>query len=331
MSFSVETRSEWTEWSAYNLALGIPEQKVTAQLSANGFAANDAARLLRRIKRNPVFSATLKAANNLKKWIALNEALLELEKQRFNFSEIPCVSGLSSTAFHRDYYCANRPVVLNDVADKWPAMKKWNLDFFRKKLGDELVKYQSGRSHKDHRDSFTDHTVETKFSNYLNILGRKDCPSNCYLIAHDHLLEREPFKILLRDIVFDKRYLDGADIDGRVFFWLGPKGSMTPMHRDLGNVYLAQIRGRKSIKLIPSKQLHLVYNESGYYSDVDFERFSYDDFPLLRRAHISEVILNPGQMLFIPIGWWHHVKSLDRTISITGNNFRFNNRMKAIF
>lgn len=327
----MKTQRDWIEWCAYNLALGISEQSIAVELASNGFKPADAEQLLRRIKGNAIFAATQHVADRLKKWIALNEAFLDLESQRFDFGEVPCVSRLSSEVFHRDFYCANRPVVINDVVGKWPAMKKWNLDFFREKLGNELVRYQSDRSDEDHRDSFTDHTVESKFSDYLDILSRDDCGSNCYLIAHDHLLEREPFKILLRDIVFDKRYLEDSNVDGRVFFWLGPAGCMTPMHRDLGNVFLAQVSGRKSIKLIPAKQMHLVYNETGYYSEVDFENFSFDDFPLLKRAHISEVILKPGQMLFIPIGWWHHVKSLDRTISITGNNFKFNNSMKAIF
>lgn len=30
-----------------------------------------------------------------------------------------------------------------------------------------------------------------------------------------------------------------------MFFWLGPKGAKTPLHRDLGNVFLVQVWGRK--------------------------------------------------------------------------------------
>ncbi|WP_223259828.1 hypothetical protein [Ralstonia pseudosolanacearum] len=30
-----------------------------------------------------------------------------------------------------------------------------------------------------------------------------------------------------------------------MFFWLGPKGAKTPLHRDLGNVFLVLVRGRK--------------------------------------------------------------------------------------
>jgi Cupin-like domain len=194
------------------------------------------------------------------------------------------------------------------------------------------VRYQSGRSPTDHRDSFVDHTVTASFNDFLDAVERSprtgDRP---YLIAHDRLLDKAPFRSLLEDIDFDPRYLDGKDTRGRVFFWLGPPGSMTPMHRDLGNVYLAQIMGRKLIRLVPSKELHLMYNEFGYHSEADFDALSFDDFPLLKGAHIIEEVIRPGDFLFIPVGWWHFVKSLDTTITITGNNFRFPNALRPIF
>ena len=77
--------------------------------------------------------------------------------------------------------------------------------------------------------------------------------------------------------------------------------------------------------------MHRVYNDLGYHSEVDFDRPSLDDYPLLRDAKISEVIVHPGEILFIPLGWWHHVKALDQAITITGNNFRFPNAFAAIF
>jgi hypothetical protein len=34
-------------------------------------------------------------------------------------------SGLSVEAFIAEYELPNRPVILTDIADKWPARKKW--------------------------------------------------------------------------------------------------------------------------------------------------------------------------------------------------------------
>ncbi len=327
----MQSQLRWIEWAARNLAMGVVERKILDELMASGYEEAHASAMLREIRSSPLFPAILRTASDLNKWTSLAEALLELESQQYDFQRIPKLANLSSTVFHRDYYCTNRPVIITDVVEKWPALKKWNLDFFRKEFGNELVRYQKGRSHNDHRDAFIDHTVETHLAQYLDLLNQNATNADYYLIAHDHLLERTPFKKLLGDIEFDSRYFDANSTDGRVFFWLGPPGSMTPMHRDLGNVYMAQLLGRKSVTLIPSKQLHLVYNEHGYHSEVDFENISLSDYPLLKHAFIANIILEPGEILFIPIGWWHHVKSLDITLSITGNNFAFGNHLRALF
>jgi len=36
---------------------------------------------------------------------------------------------------------------------------------------------------------------------------------------------------------------------------------------------------------------------------------------------VMEVRLNPGDLLFIPLAWWHWVKSLDVSISLSLDNF----------
>ena len=38
-----------------------------------------------------------------------------------------------------------------------------------------------------------------------------------------------------------------------------------------------------------------------------------------------EVTLNPGDALFVPLGWWHQVASLDFSVTITHTNFRWPN------
>ena len=145
------------------------------------------------------------------------------------------------------------------------------------------------------------------------------------------MLERPSLKPPVDDIAFDSRYFDATDTAGRLFFWLGPKGSMTHMHRDLGNVFLAQIKGRKQIKFVPAKQLHYVYNEFEYYSEANFDTEAFDDYPNLEKAYIIRDVVVPGELLFIPVGWWHFTKSLDVTINVTMTNFCFDNDLPKIF
>ena len=36
-------------------------------------------------------------------------------------------------------------------------------------------------------------------------------------------------------------------------------------------------------------------------------------------------MLAPGEALFLPVGWWHHVRALDLSISVAFNHFTWPN------
>lgn len=106
-------------------------------------------------------------------------------------------------------------------------------------------------------------------------------------------------------------------------FWLGTAGAHTPCHYDTyGCNLVAQISGRKrwilyppmdSLFLDPSR---VPYEESSVYSRINFEKWSSQVIPAIPGTHPYIVELHPGDVLFVPRNWWHHVQNLELSISI---------------
>ncbi|KAI9657992.1 MAG: hypothetical protein M1821_002649 [Bathelium mastoideum] len=124
--------------------------------------------------------------------------------------------------------------------------------------------------------------------------------------------------------------------------WLGPGGTISPLHTDPYHNIFCQVVGFKYIKLYAPDQTPYLYphgtDEQGVdmsnTSQVDLRLFSpnYEEqnesesrsepslhaqYPLFRTAHSLECVLGPGDSLYIPKGWWHYVESLSTSFSVS--------------
>jgi ribosomal protein L16 Arg81 hydroxylase len=88
---------------------------------------------------------------------------------------------------------------------------------------------------------------------------------------------------------------------------------------------MMQVAGRKRWKAISPLQNHWMYNNIGVFSEVDAENPDYGKYPLYHNVQVLEFDLHPGEAIFMPVGWWHHVRSLDICISMSFTNFVFDN------
>jgi hypothetical protein len=106
-------------------------------------------------------------------------------------------------------------------------------------------------------------------------------------------------------------------------FWLGPARTVTPLHCDYDDNIFAQIRGSKRIFLAPPHHDEFLYTREAnpvlFGSPFDPEAPDFDAFPLARQANIVEVVVNPGDMLYVPAGWYHQVRAL--TFSLSSNRW----------
>ncbi|MBJ7437510.1 MAG: cupin-like domain-containing protein [Sphingopyxis sp.] len=98
--------------------------------------------------------------------------------------------------------------------------------------------------------------------------------------------------------------------------WLGG-GVKTQTHNDRDHNLACVIAGRRRFTLFPPDQVANLYigplDNPPPLSLVDPENPDHDRFPLFREAMASArvALLEPGDAIFIPKYWWHHVASLD--------------------
>ena len=115
--------------------------------------------------------------------------------------------------------------------------------------------------------------------------------------------------------------------------WLGGAGNVTPAHFDVADNVLGQIHGTKRLLLwAPSNYPHLYVNPTGArherHSQLgELEQVDLARYPKFARAEALSCELGPGELLFIPLGWFHYVRTLDFALSI--NHFWHAPDMKA--
>jgi len=153
---------------------------------------------------------------------------------------------------------------------------------------------------------------------------RSEAESNdFYMTANNHAHNRRALAELWDDVGDIPGYLVPVPgFDG--FLWIGPKGTITPWHHDLTNNLLLQIAGTKRVRLVSSNDTPLMRNSRHCFSD-----WKTDDLPpgpaAPGRPQVLECDIGPGEMLFLPVGWWHHVEACDITIGMSFTNFAADN------
>eukprot|EP00164_Ancoracysta_twista_P003582 GFYU01004787.1.p1 GENE.GFYU01004787.1~~GFYU01004787.1.p1 ORF type:complete len:556 (-),score=72.85 GFYU01004787.1:243-1910(-) len=105
---------------------------------------------------------------------------------------------------------------------------------------------------------------------------------------------------------------------------VGMRGNLTPAHYDEQHNLFSQVRGTKRVLLFPPTTRNFralspfpLFHPCDRQTQIDYDNPDFERFPYLKEAHGMEVIVKPGDVLYIPPYWWHQVESMDETISVT--------------
>jgi DNA-binding MarR family transcriptional regulator len=105
--------------------------------------------------------------------------------------------------------------------------------------------------------------------------------------------------------------------------WIGPAGTVTPLHCEYNDSLFAQISGSKSFFLYPphaSEALKLEeVNSVLFASQFDPQNPDFSEYPEMKSMPPIECVVKAGELLYLPAGWFHHVT--EKTFSFSINRW----------
>lgn len=233
--------------------------------------------------------------------------------------EVERIPYLTKRAFHETYVRSNKPVIITGVMHDWPAMTKWTPVYLKQIGGDYPINLEFGNVLQEVA-SFQYWTFGEYIDWIISQTGSR--PSTPVQERIPYLGQFEIFNAFprLKEDV-KNQMLWYRKVYTHYVAWIGPRGARTGLHMDRVNNLHGLIYGRKRWLLYPPDQSRLVYPSRKYdifarVSSVDVENPDLNRYPRFAEARPLEAVLNSGELLFVPKGWWHYVCNLDVSISV---------------
>lgn len=221
------------------------------------------------------------------------------------------VEEIAPQEFTEKYFKPRKPVIIAGLSKSWPARHKWTWQHFIDLVGNEMVGlYNNTRA--DANTKVNGYDEEMRFGDYLEMVRKGPVELRIFLF---NIFKYAPQ--LVQDFTWPDHLMRGF-LKKYPMLFVGGAGSVAHMHYDidLSHIMHTQFVGRKRVLLLPNDQSPLIYKmpltvESaasfvGWENGVDEEKF-----PALKYARGYTTILEHGDTLFMPAGYWHHMQYMD--------------------
>ncbi len=206
----------------------------------------------------------------------------------------------------RHHIARHTPVLITDLAAASPALRRWTPEYLSTHYGHKIVRVYDA-SFGDPGKNYMGNIDSMPFADFLReTLGAgRDLRMFLYNVGRQipELLDDLDFPDL--GLHFSRRF---------VYTFFGCKGSTTPLHYDIdmGHVLHTAMHGRRRVRLFAPDQSRALYQHPfTVRSYVNLDQPDLELHPALAYARGYQVILEPGQTLFMPSGYWHEFHYLD--------------------
>ncbi|XP_022053551.1 bifunctional peptidase and (3S)-lysyl hydroxylase JMJD7 [Acanthochromis polyacanthus] len=260
---------------------------------------------------------------------------------------VPCLDGPPDPLlFYRDWIGPNKPCIIQNAFNHWPALSRWTPEYLRQKVGSKVISVAvtpNGYADAVNGDRFVmPEERQMSFSSVLDIIEGKVQRSGVFYVQKQcsNLLLELPE--LTDDLEPHISWMSSAlgKLPDAVNFWLGEKNAVTSMHKDHYENLYCVVSGEKHFILLPPTDRPFipygVYQPAVYRQrdDGEFEVVDQSDsekvpwipldpldpdlqrFPQYRRARPLHVTVKAGEMLFLPSLWFHHVRQSHGCIAV---------------
>jgi len=224
---------------------------------------------------------------------------------------------------------SKRPLVIRDFLSTWPSKNNWDWKSLTNIVPPEKIievfVAKDGTHFLD--DNLVVERVNMEFGSALeSIMNVKDDQPRLYF--RDIIIEELMDHVHYPDVLFG--YQTHTFNKKNTMLWIGSKGNITPLHYDRCHGILCQLKGTKTLTLFRPKDTRYLYQKSAetgrsHTTHLIVERLidektsqsELQKFQKVKRAKPYTFILNEGECIYIPPGWWHHVVHNDNSISVT--------------
>jgi hypothetical protein len=228
---------------------------------------------------------------------------------------VDVVDNITSDDFKHKYYNANKPLVIKNLSTQWAALNKWNWDYFKTLVGDQKVALYNNVKSNAYTPINTADDYKT-FGEYIDMIKAGPAGWRIFLFnIFDHAPQ------LIQDFTWPEHLAKGF-VKKYPMLFTGGASSITHMHFDidLSHIFHTQFVGRKRVLLFPFEEQYKLYRKpfevlsladfTNYY-DQTKSKIDYQKFPAVKNAKGYDCILEHGDTLFMPAGYWHHMEYLD--------------------
>ncbi len=311
----------WVQWIAENRLRNCSPESMLVTMTSSGLDAAECASAIAAMESNPVFLAARKIQQLQRKLESVMANQQKLWEQAPRYGQVEKRKHVPKAEFIDRYVRGGRPVVLTSLTADWPAMKRWSPRDLKERFGHLDVQIQAERSaDPKYEQNKLNHQRQVRLGDFVDQVLAGGRTNDYYLTANNEVLRRPEFAALLKDIGTLPDICNRAELAQRASFWFGPGGTVTPLHHDTLMLFHTQVVGRKRWRFISPLQTPHLYNHYDVYSPIDLDAPDLHRYPDFKNATVLEVVAEPGDTVFLPLGWWHQVASLDVSLSFSYSN-----------